>query len=475
MRHLLAGLIALTAIPVIASAQSESSTVRGIVVDSIHARPLAGATIVATPAAGLVDTTFHSALSDAEGHFELSGLRPGRYVLSVEHPWIDFTGIGAPPRDVDVRAGIGVVLAIPSAATLRRVFCPAAVRDTSLGVILGTLRRSGATVPGGTVVFTWSDFDVDRTTMALHPREVTATATADSTGVYRACGLPVMRPLLVQARSGPTGQSGVIEEQIGEAGLLVRDIALDAQVAALAVGDARARSETETVVPLGKYVLTGRVQSAAGQPVESAQIHLFGTAHVTASGADGEFRFAGLPGGTQGFEVLALGYFPHRVRVEISAETAPITVKLERAAVVLDSLRVIARRTSGHSASSNRAFDERARIGMGYYVTEDAIERRHPFETSDLFRLSPGVRVAGYGSDAILVSTRGVSTLGMDRSTPGGVLCVLDVFIDGVQGQPQDVNALPPEALHGAEVYSAGTAPAKYRAGPCGAVFLWTK
>ncbi|HEX9484374.1 MAG TPA: carboxypeptidase-like regulatory domain-containing protein [Gemmatimonadaceae bacterium] len=469
MRRLLASCAVLAAVPVLALAQSEPPSVRGMVVDSVHARPLVGATVIATPATGFTDTVFHSALSDARGRFVLSGLRQGRYVVSVEHPWIDSTGIGAPSREVEVRGETSVVLAIPSAATLRRVFCPVAVRDTSLGVVVGTIRRAGTTVPGASVVFTWSDFDLDRTTLAVHPRQVTASVTADSSGVYRACGLPLARSILLQAQSATPEQSGVIEEQIGEAGLLVRDITLDAREVAASA----AAASTDTTVALGRYVLTGRVQSTAGLSVEAAQIHLLGTSHRAVSGQDGAFRFAGLPGGTQGFEILALGYYPRRLRVEIGNQTVPITVKLERAAVVLDSLRVIAKRVHNpNAARGSREFDERSRSGMGRYFTEEEIERRRPFETADLFRFALGVKVAGLGADALLVSTRSLSSQSL-RSNPTS--CAVDVFIDGFMVQPSDVNRLPPEALHGAELYSAGTVPAKYRAGPCGALFLWTK
>ncbi len=225
MRRLLASSAVLAAFPVIALAQSEPPSIRGTVVDSVHGRPLAGATVIATPAARLADTLFHSTSSDAQGRFVLGGLHQGRYVLSVEHPWIDSTGIGAPPLEIDVQGESRVVLAIPSAATLRRVFCPAAVRDTSVGVMLGTIRRAGSTVPGASVVFTWSDFDLDRTTLAVRPREVTATVTADSSGVYRACGLPIARSLLLQAQTGGAEHSGVIEERCLGADPPVRHLA----------------------------------------------------------------------------------------------------------------------------------------------------------------------------------------------------------------------------------------------------------
>jgi hypothetical protein len=216
------------------------------------------------------------------------------------------------------------------------------------------------------------------------------------------------------------------------------------------------------------------VRSVAGQPVAGAQVRLFGTTRAATTNEAGEFRLTGLSAGTQGIEVVALGYYPFRTRVEVSDATPALQVQLERAAVVLDSMRIIAKRQRNPLAQSYREFDERRAAGRrAQFITEEEIARRHPFETSDLFKLVPGVKVVGFGHDAKLAATRGRTTIG-SGAIPN-LECPLDIFIDGVRGQAEDVNTLPPEALHGAEVYTVATAPAKYRVGSCGALFLWTK
>jgi TonB-dependent Receptor Plug Domain. len=453
MRRRLLGLAALAPLALV---QTSAAQARGVVMDSVHRRPLGAATVIATPSAGLADTGFHAALTDARGRFAFEGLRSGRYLLTVEHPWIDSTGIGVPPVTVDVPAGgdVTTALGIPSTATLRRVFCPAALTDSTLGVMLGVVRGAdGAPIPGARVVFRWSDFEVDSHTAVARMKELTAAAIADSVGVYRECGLPVARTLLVQAQADSASQSGVLEERIAEAGVLVRDFHLDP-------GEARAE--------LGRYAVTGTVRAVAGQPVAGAQVRLFGTTRAVTTNDAGEFRLAGLAGGTQAVEVVALGYYPYRTRVEVGDATPSLAVRLERAAVVLDSMRIIAKRQRNPQAQSYLEFDDRAASGRGQYITEEEIARRQPFETSDLFKLVPGVKVIGFGSDAKIAAARG-------RATLGNTECPLDIFIDGVRAQMTDLNTLPPEALHGAEIYTVASAPAKYRVGACGALFLWTK
>lgn len=456
-RSALTLLSAVLALAPAASAQLASARARGVVTDSVHGRPLGAATVIATPAPEVADTDFHSAVTDARGRFAVEGLRAGRYVLTVEHPWIDSTGVGVPPVTVDVPAGgtASATLGIPSTATLRRVFCPVALRDSALGVMLGVVRRvDGTPIGGARVVFSWTDFDVDRQSAAARTAQLTASATADSTGVYRACGLPVARTLLVQAQADSTTHSGVLEERIAEAGVLVRDFHL---------GPADARADAA-----GQFAIAGTVRGIAGDPVAGAQVRLFGTTRATTTNGGGEFRLGGLAGGTQGIEVVALGFYPFRTRVEVGDATPALAVRLERAAVVLDSMRIIAKRQRNPLAQSYREFDERAATGRGEFLTEEEIARRHPFETSDLFKLMRGVKVVGFGSDAKIAATRGHATIGNTE-------CPLDIFIDGVRGQQSDLNTLPPEALHGAEVYTVASAPAKYRVGPCGALFLWTK
>jgi hypothetical protein len=145
-----------------ASAQrTAAGRVEGVAADSLHHGALAGATIVATPSqAG--DTVFHSALTDSVGRFAIAGLPPGAYRLTVDHASIDSSGIGALPVTVEVRGDdtARVTLAVPSLALLHRTLCADALADSTVGVMLGTVRRvDGRALAGGTVVFSWADFE----------------------------------------------------------------------------------------------------------------------------------------------------------------------------------------------------------------------------------------------------------------------------------------------------------------------------
>jgi hypothetical protein len=429
----------------------------------VHHAPLSDATVLATPVAPTRDTVFHAARTDAAGRFALGGLQAGRYELSVEHAFTDSIGLSVPPREVEIPAqsAAPLVLALPSVRTLRRALCRAAEADTTLGVMLGTVRRTdGSTVKGANVVFEWTDVSVDRATLQAKQTRISVSTKTDSVGVYRACGLPAGIALFVQAQLGTSAQSGVVEEHIGEAGVLVRELVFGdstrTRQIAMGVGTS-GTADADTGAVHGDGVMRGVVRNERG-PLANARVHLFGTSRSATTNAAGEFLLADIPTGTQGIEIIALGYAPRRVRAEVLATAEPITVTMSRIATVLDSIRVTARRVA--NGRRYNEFDERSRHGHGRYVTEEEVERRHPFVTSDLLRVMPGVMVSVGRDNEHVVSMR--------RCLPG-------VYLDGMESA-LPLDEIPTSWIHGVEVYQISEIPSQYRGrGLCGLILVWTK
>jgi hypothetical protein len=489
MLHRHAGSCSLALLILLGAARTSAQSAKlvGTVIDSVHRAPLRHATVVATPMEPGRDSVFHSTLTDAKGQFTLDALPSGRYSVSVEHAFTDSIGLDVPSREVTI-PGEGTArttLALPSVRTLRRTLCPIALADTTLGVMLGVVHAAnGSPAAGGRVVLGWSDLSTDKTTLTVRRDERTASTATDSVGVYRACGVPVGVALLVQAQLGSM-QSGVITEQIGEAGVLVRDFSLGTEE------ESRTRhgvaSDSATRGSVGNGMLTGSVVGMRGERVASARVGLAGTTRSTTVDSLGRFRFVGLPTGTQGFEVLALGYLPRRFRADVTSDTRVGVVRLDRLAILLDSVRVIARRQ--YDARLYPEFEARLRRrAFGQFVTEEMIEKRRPFVLSDMMRMMHGfsVRVTPSGAP-IFESNRGITTLqnvtnprAQQGAAPGGSdknvgrSCVR-LYVNGVLDQSGDVNRMVPDAVHGVEVYSVAEAPAKYQGGSCGVVLIWTK
>jgi hypothetical protein len=440
--------------------------------------------VIATPAGGTRDSAFHVARTDARGRFTLDSMPDGAWTLLVEHPLTDTLGFDVPPRDVMLPrdAETAVALALPSAATLRRALCPAALADTSLGIVLGVVRRpDGSPAPGARVVVAWTDYTVNAATRAVIREERTASVATDSLGVYRACGVPAAMSLLVQAQAGTAAQSGVVEERISEAGVLVRHLTVGATFGAAPAGPGL---DTATAVAIASGIATGVVTSGR-TGIAGAQVRLFGTDRVATTNARGEFRLAGLPTGTQGFEVSALGYSLRRFRAEVGASTPSVTVQLDRIAAVLDSVRVTARRQ--YDRVRYGEYEQRLARGLGRFVTEEAIARQHPFLVSDMLRTTVGYGViVGRDGRVTVAANRGVFTLrgalrsssehpltAMGGKSAGGAACPT-VYIDGVESADGDVDRVLPGNVRGIEIYREGEVPVKYRA-LCGAILIWTK
>ncbi|HEY2849921.1 MAG TPA: carboxypeptidase regulatory-like domain-containing protein [Gemmatimonadaceae bacterium] len=423
---------------------------QGTVMDSIRHAPLAGATVIASQTSStdgpMPDLT---ATTDARGRFSIGLTNPGVYLVTVEDPWLDSTGLGVPARSVSVTdLPVTVHLAVPSGATIRAAYCPIAARDSTLGLVAGYVKdaHTGKPVAGARVVFAWDDFDVDRVTAHTTERRRLAAATSGRDGTFRICGLPVERTLLVQAQVGAHEATGAIEAEVPASGVLVETLRIDAS-------------------PSGATSITGEIRrSGSLRTIAGAHIHLFGTTDEIVSAPDGSFRIPAVPYGTQSIEVTALGYYPRRYPVDVRPGTSPkVTIPLMEMAPVLDSVRIIAKRQG--SALLHREFDERSAHGSGQYITEDMIAKANVLETAELMQQVRGFYVM---SDTVY-SSRGVTEL------TGNHVCQPTLFVDGNQSYGT-MNDIVPSAIHGIEVYASSVnVPPQYKSGACGAILIWTK
>jgi hypothetical protein len=444
----------------IAAAQEPAASLRGTVTDSIRHGPLIGATVVVSqtgvgPAGEAHDYT---ATTDAHGKYSIGALRPGSYVVTVEHPWLDSTGLGVPARNIAINGSSTTVnLAVPSSATIRSVYCPIAAHDSTIGLVAGYVRDANTDHPvgGARVVFTWNDFDVDRRTARATPRRLSASVITGHDGTFRVCGLPVLRPMLMQAQFGDHEATGAIDAMIPASSVLVETLRLDASVVRTAM-------------------LAGTVQrDGALGPIAGAHVRLYGAATEVLSAADGSFHLSDVPLGTQSIEVTALGFYPRRYMVDVhSKSTESATIGLIEVAKTLDSIRIIAKRQA--TPLWDREFDDRRAHGQGQYITEEMIVKADPFKITDLLRQANGFRVSETG---VVTSTRGAVTIASDptNATGGGGPCSPPIYLNGMPFQ-LPLDNISPAAIHGIEVYaSSAAAPVQYHGGACGIILVWTK
>ena len=436
--------------PAVAAQAKPPLELRGTVIDSIRHVPLAGATVIASQTSS-TDGAMPDlmATTDARGRYTMSPGKPGVYLVTVEHPWLDSTGLGVPARSVSLTdQPVTLNLAVPSGATIRATFCPVSGRDSTLGLVAGYVKdvNSEHPVAGARVVFAWDDFDVDRISAHATERKRLAAVTSGPDGTFRLCGLPVMRTLLVQAQVGAHQATGAVEAEVPASGVLVETLRIDAS-------------------PSGSTSVAGDVRkSGTTRPIAGAHIHLFGNTGEVVSAPDGSFRLTSVPYGTQSVEVTALGYYPRRYAVDVRPGTEPkVTIPLLEMAPVLDSVRVTAKRQG--PLTLNKEFDERSAHGSGQYITEDMIAKAQVLQTAELMQQVRGFYVM---SDTVY-SSRGVTAL------TGNRVCQPTLYINGNPGVGT-MNDIVPSAIHGIEVYASSiNVPPQYPASSCGAILIWTK
>lgn len=423
---------------------------QGTVTDSIRHVPLAGATVIASQTPSAAGTApDRTATTDVRGRFVINPASPGMYMVTVEHPWLDSTGLGVPARTVAVRdQPVTVNLAVPSGATIRAAFCPISARDSTLGLVAGYVKdvNSEHPVAGARVVFAWDDFDVNRVSAHATERQRLAAVTSGADGTFRVCGVPVERTLLVQAQVGAHEATGAVEVEVPASGVLVQTLRIDAS-------------------PSGTTSLSGVIhRSGSARTVAGAHVHLYGATGGVTSSADGSFGLTSVPYGTQSVEVTALGYYPRRYAVDVRPGTTPkISIPMLEMAPVLDSVRVVAKGRS--AATLHREFDERSAHGSGQYITEDMISKAQVVETAELMQQVRGFYVM---SDTVY-SSRGVTEL------TGNRVCQPAVYINGMQSAGT-MNDIVPSDIHGIEIYASSiNVPPQYRASACGAILIWTK
>lgn len=451
LRLLAAVCLALSALP--ASAQGPGAVV-GVVYDSVARSPLAGA-VVQLVAADSAARGARSVASDARGRFELRDVPRGWYTIGFLHPMLDSLGLEPTLHAVYVAGGEATRndLAIPPPARIRAALCRAPILD-STAVVVGIVRDAGdgAPIRGASVAAEWIEYALQGGG-GVSGRLTRIIATTAPNGWFALCDVPRSGAIGLIAHRG-ADSTDLVEVQLSSTGFLRRELYLGQ------VGTAGGS-------------LTGSVVAAAnGRPLAGARVALHGGPETRAD-ENGEWTLAGASPGTRMLEIRAVGYYPERRIVDVVRGARQVRSSLWTMEAVLDTVRVTAMTLRDVNM---RGFAERRRRGIGHFMTPEDVARRHPVETSDLFRVVPGMFIEHAAPGEYHFTMRGLFE---DRCTPA-------IYVDGhlmVDGNlmtldPDEIDVLVhPNEIAGMEVYPVGAAPPQFQptlAG-CGSVVIWTR
>ena len=446
--------------------QAATARVQGTVWDSLRARPLGGATVTLVRVSP-EPQRFLSVTTDSSGRFLADSLTPGRYSIGVATPLLDSLEIQLPPLDTTLAAGaqLRVDFATPSRDRLVAAACAGMRLARGRGAIVGRVMDADSDTPiaGATVALSWTDVGLDVRHMRATKDEKVGALVTDQMGQYRACGVPTDTYVTLQVQHA--GRAGIAVRAVAadSVGVMVQNLSMSRTTARVLAAESTASADTATALATGTAGLAGVVRGSGGKPLADAVVRVVDAAGSTRSDAEGRFVLASLPAGTQVVEARRVGYLVTQQTVELRAgRTIAQDVPMTRI-VMLDSVRVLARR------ERLRDFEHRAAAASatGALITSAEIARRAVTETGDLFRGGSvlGFHLVGTGVDAKVRSARGIGSFRAN--------CDANIVIDGIQHQ--DINLVDPASIAGIEVYrGASGAPIEYES-PCGVIVIWTR
>ena len=193
---------------------SRITSLIGIIGDSLHGGPLAGATV-------LVDGQPVEATTDSIGRFRIDSIQAGQYRLGIFHPIFDSLGSTMESRPVKFVAGkpVLVTLATPSGKTIRHAVCPETpvprveTGDSGIAVVVGRILNPENEDPvlDARVGLSWIETAFDSKGLRVHSyrRETTS----DRAGEFHFCALPSGLVGNLRATGG-SGTQFVVEREL---------------------------------------------------------------------------------------------------------------------------------------------------------------------------------------------------------------------------------------------------------------------
>jgi hypothetical protein len=450
---------------------SGTTSVTGLVVDSLAHKPLFGAVVELVNADSLALAP-RSATTDSLGRFAFGGVKSGRYLMAFLHPMTDSLGIEPKAREVfvDGRTPVRADLGIPSANTIRRTICGERAVADSDALILGFIRRAAdrMSVDSARVSAQWIEILLQ--TGGFKRDIARRQFITPETGWFAICGAPSAGTIMLSA-AHPGDSTVSLELEVPADGFLRRDLYFGvSRVApgepAQVVPDSTALTRGPRLVGDGR--LTGVVTAVSGgRPLSGARVNITNGAQVRAN-ERGEWTLSAIPTGTRMLEVRAVGFYPVTIPVDVYDGAGPVQIAMSTVKAVLDTVKVIATRTGNRNLLE---FNQRKRSsGTGRFLTGEEIQARNPTATSDLFRTIPGVSVdRDRNGDEILTMRGNLSGR-----------CQANVYLNrtSLRGlSANDINGfVRPNELLGVEVYSATGAPPGFsEQNGCGSIIIWTR
>jgi hypothetical protein len=211
------------------------------------------------------------------------------------------------------------------------------------------------------------------------------------------------------------------------------------------------------------------------------ELTITNTALRVVTNDSGQFIFESPPTGRLHLAARRIGFKAqdHGFKLDVGSSRQE-DFELEGNIEQLDSVRIFGNFGNGRMAE----FYNRRAVGIGAFITRADIDRRKPYQPSDLLRTVAGVRVTAdnaLGSKPKIEMGRQAVILAPRRGVvSSGAVCVVNYYLDGswVPGGTFHMDDLSPGSIEAIEIYRgpAEIPPRfKQRETACGLIVIWTR
>ena len=429
-------------LPTPASANHEFHSVNGVVIDSLHQRPLVGASVVVTG-------TSRFGTTDSSGIFRIDSLERGTYKLGVYHPYLDSLRVALVTNDTPIPLAEGkrLIVGIPSASTLIGKTCPASVADAS-SLLMGTVidAETGVPIPNAKVTVSWAEYIFGKKIRGLQKMTAKIEVTSSATGVYRVCGVPADIAAAVVARSGD-----VATDEIG-----INSTSPSVMMLTLAIS-----RNLSVRVPVSGFVRDDR-----GGPLRNARVQMVGTNATAVTAENGSFTLNDVPPGTRTLAVRRIGYIPVSTSIQLTTTSIPpVEIRLYKSVPIIDTVYIRGRRSRGLESVG---FARRKVQGVGEFFTREQIEKHNPLLLTDALKYSRQITIKSIGTQAVVVPRRNYG-------------CV-KLWVDGAHWrliEPRDINDfIQASEISAIEIFGGATVPPEFETDMqhgCLTIVVWSR
>lgn len=347
---------------VVAASNAPTVAIGGTVFDSLHNKPLKGATVSVS---GLDNVS----TVDDNGTFRVDRIPAGFYTIAARHPLLDSLGLADLVTDLDITgARSNIALTIPSFNTLWSGVCANQTVPRDSGFLHGTVRDASqrSPLPNARIRVSWNDVSVGANKKIVSTTHQVLTK-SDDFGTYAACGIPVDVTLDVTTELDSIKSTLALGANASRVQLL--DVSLDVPA---------------TRLPGRVGSVKGRVTNQTGEGVSGVRVSVDGIAGARSDSA-GNFAVNQVQTGTRTVEFVAIGMTPVTRIVEVRENQASdVSIKLDRV-TVLEKVEV----TAEAKQQLLRDFEDRKKMGFGY--VQDSTSVSHAGTLLTAMRTFPSI------------------------------------------------------------------------------------